>query len=350
MRRSRARRALLLPLLLAACGTEGLPDDGPGRGRFVVDAASLIVDDSESRMNDLLDALLDDADIELVAVTVDSLGGEPIERFANDLFERWEVGSRTRANRGLLLVVAQAEERVRFEVAYDLEAIFPDAFVSYIEREQMVPYFADGAVGHGTEATTELIARRAFERVLGRAYDPEADGDDDIGGFRSGGAGAQSDVAFSGGTPREAAPDEVRVYFDAQPTAERAWQRFVEANRRRIKDPELGIYDREAKAIMRRTVTNAGQDHIADLYGEADHEVRQRGDRAVVLFRHDPNHLLAPWFFHRTARGWQLDGSMYPGVVGYNHRNQWRFRSRDHAYMFAFEDFRFDDNGFAFPR
>ncbi len=110
----------------------------------------------------------------------------------------------------------------------------------------------------------------------------------------------------------------------------------------------MGIYDDEAKQFMRGAVTNAGQDHIAGLYEGERATVRIDNGRAVVLFLDDPNHLLAPWFFHETREGWQLDGSMYPDVIGYNHLNQWRFRRRDHGYMFAFADFRLDQNGFAF--
>lgn len=54
--------------------------------------------------------------------------------------------------------------------------------------------------------------------------------------------------------------------------------------------------------------------------------------------------------FSTGREGWQLGGSMYPDVIGYNHLNQWHFRRRDHAYMFAFSDFRLDENGFAFYR
>jgi hypothetical protein len=57
----------------------------------------------------------------------------------------------------------------------------------------------------------------------------------------------------------------------------------------------------------------------------------------------------APWFFHRGVDGWRLDGAVLPHVIGYNHRNQWRFRNLDHAYMFAFHDYRFDQQGFATP-
>jgi uncharacterized protein len=347
-----ALAALVTLPALAACQRGGLPEDGLSGDHFVVDAAGLIENESEQRMNEILGGVLDDTDIELVAVAVDSLDGEPINDFTNALFERWEVGSRTLANRGVLLVIGREEEQVRFEVAYDLEPVFTDAFVSYIEHEQMVPFFANDEVGRGIEATVELIARQAYEKVLGQAYDPTAEGDSDIGGFRTGGAGAETTVTFGDGVRgrRPPADETVRSHFAAQPTPELAWDRFVEANRRRIKDPELGIYDREAKKFMRGVVTNAGQDHLANLYESEEPTVRTEGDRAVILFLNDPNHLLAPWFFHKTREGWQLDGSMYPDVIGYNHLNQWRFRRRDHDYMFAFSDFRLDENGFAFYR
>ena len=59
-------------------------------------------------------------------------------------------------------MIAEEEEEVRLEVSYGLEGIFTDAFVSYIEHEQMVPYFQRGRVGEGIEATVELVARRAL--------------------------------------------------------------------------------------------------------------------------------------------------------------------------------------------
>lgn len=318
-------------------------------GRLVVDGAGIVAEDSEARMGDLLGALLGEADVELVAASVPRLDDQTIEAAASELFERWEVGDRTNGGRGLLLLVAEDEERVRMEIGYGLEGTFTDAFVGYVEREQMVPYFAEGRVGEGFEATVELVAGRAFDRLATGAYDPGRDEPETISGFRTGGAGAQTDapVGRSGGA-KPAAGEATRSRFAAQPTPGLAWARFLESNRERIKDPDLGIYDAEARRFLRdRPITNAGQDHIVDLYGDETPTLRRRGDRAVVLFPDDPDHRLAPWFFHRTSEGWQLDGSVYPGLVRYNHRNQWRFARTDHPYTFAFEDFRIDRNGFA---
>lgn len=45
-------------------------------------------------------------------------------------------------------------------------------------------------------------------------------------------------------------------------------------------------------------------------------------------------------------QGWQLDFASMSQSIGFNHRNQWFFRSREHPYMFAFADWGFDSHGF----
>ena len=166
----------------------------PAPGRFVVDEARLINQTSLARLNDLLGAVLRDTDIAFMVVSVDTLGDRSIQAFSNALLERWKIGSQTKANRGVLFVLSKNDKQVRFEVAYGLESIFSDAFVSYVEHRQMLPYFASNYIGEGIEATIELIAGRAFEKVLNRSYDPKQSGVANIGGFYSGGAGAQTAV------------------------------------------------------------------------------------------------------------------------------------------------------------
>lgn len=145
-------------------------------------------------------------------------------------------------------------------------------------------------------------------------------------------------------TSPELEPDE----FGAQPTAELAWKCFLEVNRRGIKEVDLGIYDEASRALLRRRPnTDASQDEIARLFTGAAYEIRQLADRAAIVFPEDTDHRLAPWFFHRTGAGWVLDGAALPPVIGYNHRNQWRFKTVDHPYAFAFEEWHIDRQGVA---
>ncbi len=275
------------------------PDRPPG-GSFVLDRAGLVHSESVDRMNQTLQALLRETDIEILVMSMPSLEGHAIGRFTEELFEDWQVGERTRANRGVLFVVAAKEERVRLAVSYDLEDIFTDTFISVIEHEQLVPYFASNMVGEGVEATVELLARRAYEKIRSQAYDP-LEARADVGRYRAGGAGVETEVDLDNlerGPPAVAEPVDAALedYLGPQPTPGEAWARFLEINR-----------------------------------------------------RYDLDHLRAPWFFHRGVDGWQLDGSVLPNVIVYNHRNQWRFKSLDHPYMFAFDDYVFDRHGFATP-
>lgn len=138
--------------------------------------------------------------------------------------------------------------------------------------------------------------------------------------------------------------------YAAQPTPELAWDRFLELNARRVKETELGIYDEQARELVRRRNDDAGQAHIARLYRNAEPTIRAQGDRAAVVFLDDPRQVLAPWFFKRTGAGWQLDGATQWNVVGYDEQNRWRFRNQIHRYMFAFDDYRFDARGYGRPR
>jgi hypothetical protein len=309
-----------------------------------VDEAELLPASSEERLEALLEQLREGAGVDLVALTVPGLEGVPIARFATARFEERGVG-RGVGGRGLLLVVARQERLVRLEVGYAMEGVLPDAVVAHLERAQMVPYFADGRIGEGVEATIELLAERLYAASGAERAEP-LDASEE--GFLAGGAGGQAPVRFAGGSPRSLLDPGSRERFAAQASPREAWGAFLETNRLRIKDPELGLYDEGAKRRMRSTVSDAGQDHIVRLYGSIEPTVRELEDRAVILFPEDPDHLLAPWFFHRGSRGWQLDGATVASVVSYNHRNQWRFRTLEHPYMFAFADHRFDANGFAF--
>lgn len=354
----RARAGLVLAVAVAStigCGRgTGDPAGEAEVGAFVLDRAGRVGPESKARLEDILRALLEDADVELVAVSVPALDGTSIDAYSRAAFEEHGVGGRTRGGRGLLLVVAVAERRVRLEVGYALEGVLTDAFVGYVEREQMAPYFAEGRVGEGFEATVELVAGRVFERIRQRAYDPSRREPGTVGGFGGGGAGARAAVEFGDSSvpgERPRVPASERGWFAAQPTPALAWERFLEANRRHLQDPDLGIYDASARAILReRPVTPAGQDDIARVYEGVEPTIRIRGERAVVLFPDDPDHVLAPWFFVRSPEGWRLAGGAVRDLVAYNHRNQWHFRRTDHAWMFAFEDFRFDRHGFAFHR
>ncbi len=127
-----------LAIVLIGGSTSAQPLVRPSNTLFIENTGTVSTE-GRARTEKTLAAILRDMDIELVAVCVADLGGEDIDIFTNKIFEQWKIGSTTKANRGLLFVMAQKEQQARLEVAYGLEAIFPDAYVSYIAHEQMKP-------------------------------------------------------------------------------------------------------------------------------------------------------------------------------------------------------------------
>ncbi len=137
--------------------------------------------------------------------------------------------------------------------------------------------------------------------------------------------------------------------YAAQPTPRLAWERWLETQIRGITNSELGLYTDASKAILRKSSSGHGQALIAKRYKDARPDIRIRGSLAAVVFPEDRNYRLAPWFFRKGEKGWQFDGSVLPEVIGYNQKDQWRFRTTDHVYAWAFEDYEIDGNGFAKP-
>ena len=86
--------------------------------------------------------------VAIVVATFPEIGSEPIEDFASRLFETWGVGERGE-DRGILIVLALKERKVRVEVGYGLEGVLPDGKVGEIMDRYMLPYFRQGDYGRG---------------------------------------------------------------------------------------------------------------------------------------------------------------------------------------------------------
>ena len=107
---------------------------------YVVDLAGLIDPQTEADLNHNLRELEDKTTAQLVVLTIDSLEGEPIEKFSLRTAEKWALGQKGKDN-GVLVTVAVQDRKYRIEVGYGLEAVLPDSLVGSIGRQQLVPYF-----------------------------------------------------------------------------------------------------------------------------------------------------------------------------------------------------------------
>jgi len=114
----------------------------------VVDQANIIQPDTRVAIEQKLADLETKSGIQLVVATVNSLEGQEIEPYANELFRKWALGEKKK-NNGVLLLVAPNERRVRIEVGYGLEGTLTDALSKVIISNAMTPRFKAGNFSEG---------------------------------------------------------------------------------------------------------------------------------------------------------------------------------------------------------
>jgi len=114
----------------------------------VVDQANIIQSDTRAAIEQKSADLEEKSGIQLVVATVNSLEGQEIEPYANELFRKWALGEKKK-NNGVLLLVAPNERRVRIEVGYGLEGTLTDALSKVIISNAMTPRFKAGNFSEG---------------------------------------------------------------------------------------------------------------------------------------------------------------------------------------------------------
>src|SRR5215468_10617401 len=122
----------------------------------IVDQANIIQPATRVALESKLAELEAKSGIQLAVATVNSLEGQEIEPYANELFRYWKLGEKTK-NNGALLLVAPNERRVRIEVGYGLEGTLTDALSSVIISNAITPRFKAGDFGGGISRGVEDI-------------------------------------------------------------------------------------------------------------------------------------------------------------------------------------------------
>src|SRR6476661_2400836 len=151
--RKRLAAALVVALLAIA---PALAINFPALTGRVVDQANIIQPDTRVAIEQKLADLEATSGIQLVVATVNSLEGQEVEPYANELFRKWALGEKQK-NNGVLLLVAPNERRVRIEVGYGLEGTLTDALSKVIISNAMAPRFKAGNFSEGTSRGVDDI-------------------------------------------------------------------------------------------------------------------------------------------------------------------------------------------------
>ncbi|MFA5257984.1 MAG: TPM domain-containing protein [Opitutales bacterium] len=97
----------------------------------------------------------------LVLIILKDLDGGDIDDAANRIYERAGIGKKGE-DKGVLMLVAMKERKVRIEVGYGLEPVLTDTLCGDIIRVDIAPAFRSGNYESGISA-----ALKRMERILG---------------------------------------------------------------------------------------------------------------------------------------------------------------------------------------
>lgn len=140
---------LLFPALLPAL------EAPPLTGR-INDLARMLPPEALQQLEQKLAAFERETSNQIAVLTLPSLQGDDIDQFSIRVAEAWKLGQKGRDN-GVLLVIAQAERKVRIEVGMGLQGVLPDITAGRIIREIMRPHLKSGNYDLGIAAGVESI-------------------------------------------------------------------------------------------------------------------------------------------------------------------------------------------------
>ena len=130
----------------------------------ILDQANLLDAASKQQINQLLAGHEKASNNQVILVTLKDLQGFSIEQAGIEMARAWGVGQKEQ-NNGIVLILAQAERKVRIEVGYGLEGVMTDAVSATIIQEYMLPRFKTGDLSGGL-----VIGVQAIVAALGGEY------------------------------------------------------------------------------------------------------------------------------------------------------------------------------------
>lgn len=157
--RFKHRFLALILILLAISPSLSASKLLPVPKNYVEDRANIIAPATEQQLNMLLKEVEQKTTAQMIILTVETTGEQPIAMFAIDHAEAWKLGQKHKDN-GVLVVVATKDKKYRFEIGYGLEGVLTDVFTGSVGRDYMVPNFKRGDFSRGIQEATAAIVNK----------------------------------------------------------------------------------------------------------------------------------------------------------------------------------------------
>jgi uncharacterized protein len=135
---------------------------------FINDYAGVLSAQIIQQLETIANELKNKTQAEVTVAVITSLEGDSVENYANILAEKWGVGGTE--NRGVLILLAIDDRRMRIEIGYGLEPVIPDGLAGQV-REEMRPALVNTdynrAVAIGFMKIAQIVATDAGVTLTG---------------------------------------------------------------------------------------------------------------------------------------------------------------------------------------
>ena len=169
---SRFSRTLLLAaaFLFFAASALAAGETFPKPAGAVNDFAGVIPAQYAGPMENLAREVLEKTGTAIVVATVETIGDNDLNDYANRLYQAWGIGKKGE-DKGVLIFLAVKERRVRIETGYGVEGILPDGLVGEILDRHAIPWLKKGDYGQGLAeamaAVSSVVAKAAGVTLTG---------------------------------------------------------------------------------------------------------------------------------------------------------------------------------------
>lgn len=172
---SRLVKSVMIGLLVlsavVACKYTDAATKFPENSGYITDTQHVLSVRDIELMESVSEELQQKSGIQFATVIVADLQGLTIEEYANELFEKWGIGKKGE-DKGLLMVVALNDKKVRLEVGYGLEGTITDAQAGDMLDEFVLPYFRqrdiETGLSYGHVAIAQAVATKAGVKLTGQ--------------------------------------------------------------------------------------------------------------------------------------------------------------------------------------
>lgn len=124
---------------------------------WVTDMANILSEDTEAKLNQMIDNLEQNNGTEIVIVTVPRIvAANSSKAFATELFNYWGIG-KAELDNGVLFLVSLGDNRVEIETGYGIENILADSEVAEIIQTKITPQYKHENFNRGTIDGTKAL-------------------------------------------------------------------------------------------------------------------------------------------------------------------------------------------------